>query len=197
MIRLAVTDLESWRYWRMNEDAPLEDLIARLSHISPPTPEMQAGGAFAKLLEHAAAGEMDGGFVDGWRFVFALEEEFALPVAREVKAEEVFQTPSGPVTLVGQADGFSGMVVRDQKLTERFDAERYLDSLQWRAYLTMFGAQKFVYDIFQARYNENVVTVYGYEQLPFYAYPGMRADVQRAVEEVAEIVARYDVKRAA
>lgn len=191
MIRLSVSDLESWRYWCDDEDATLDNLLKRLRHDEPPTPAMQAGRAFARLMETAQPGDMDGAVVDGWRFVFALNDEIALPQVRELKAEQVFETPSGPVTLVGKVDGMSGLVVHDQKLTERTDVERYLDSLQWRAYLVMFGAQRFVYDLFQCRYHENVVTIYGYEPVAFTAYPGMRRDVELAVAHVAAIVAKH------
>jgi hypothetical protein len=103
-------------------------------------------------------------------------------------------TPSGPVVLVGKVDGFEGVTVRDQKLTERLDAEsKYLDSLQWRAYLMMLGAKIFVYDIFVGNIDEHedVVTVNEYHPITFYTYPGIDEDVQRAVNELADVVTRY------
>lgn len=193
MIRLRVTDLESYRYWKDSEEADLAKLLADLSHTSPPTPRMQAGQAFAKFFEHADPGTMPGAEVDGWRFYFDLDDSIDLPPIRELMAEEVFETPSGPVTLVGKVDGIQGLTVRDQKLTEKWDAEKYLDSLQWRAYLVMFQANRFIYDVFVGRYHEGAqaVTVHEYHCMPFYAYPNMRADVERAVCELAEIKARH------
>ncbi|HYE57624.1 MAG TPA: hypothetical protein VD948_03920, partial [Rhodothermales bacterium] len=151
MIRLSVTDLESFRYWKASEDSTVADLVAKLTRAEPPTPQMQAGAAFARLMEHAGERSMDEEQVDGWTFYFDVESELALPAVRELKGEMVIETPSGPVTLVGKVDGFDGKVY-DQKLTERWEAERYVDSLQWRAYLVMFGAREFVYDVFRARY---------------------------------------------
>jgi len=199
VIRLSVSDLEAWRWWRASETADMTDLLARLAHASPPTPQMEAGRALAKLFERARpGGELDACTVDGWEFVFDLDAEIELQPVREIKAETLFETPSGPVTLVGKADGLGGRI-HDQKLTERFDAENYLDSLQWRAYLTMFGASEFVYDVFVGRYNfiENLVTIVEYHRLPFYAYPNMRADVERAVRELADVVTRYLPREAA
>lgn len=197
-MRISVSDLESFRYWKANEDLGLGFLITRLRHEDPPTPAMEAGRAFAKMFERARAGNVDEVTVDGWTFDFsALNQTIALPEVRELKAEEVFQTPSGPVTLVGMVDSLDGTTVRDQKLTERWDAERYLDSLQWRAYLVMFKAQRFVYDVFQGRYDDKRVTIYGYEAMPFFAYPKMRADVQQAVEELADIIATHLPERKA
>lgn len=215
MIRLSVSDLESYRYWLAQEDSTLDDLLRRLRRQEPPHPRMEAGRAFAQLLEHAEEGEIDGRTVDGWRFVFAIDEAFNLPTARELKAEDyIVETPHGPVTLVAQTDGLTGLVVRDQKLTERPDPEKYIDSWQWRAYLTIFKAKKFIYDLFGARFAPDMrelermraendwpngftpcVTVTSYDQVPFYAYPGMEADVRRAVCDVAEVIARHSPER--
>jgi hypothetical protein len=191
VIRVSVTDLDSMLYWR-DSDMEFEDLLKRLRGEEPPGANMLAGRAFHKLLETATeGGEFFAAEVDGIRFDFAIDREIALPVIRELKGERLFDTPSGPVTLVGKVDAMSAGTVTDYKLTERFDAERYMDSIQWRAYLLMFDATRFVYDVFQCRYDPDRVYVYEYHRLPFYAYPAMEADVHRAVCELAEIVARH------
>jgi hypothetical protein len=219
VIRLSVSDLESFRYWKANEDSTLEELVARLTKKEPPTPQMEAGAALAFLFEGASPMTIDSWSTNGWTFRFALDGErhrFALPPVRELKAEVIFETPSGPVTLVGKVDGIDGMTVFDQKLTESFDAERYLDSLQWRSYLVMFGAKEFVYDVFVGKYDRDpgrtdedgtykkgpirlapngLVTITDYHRLPFYAYPEIRADVERAVRELAEVVVTYGIPK--
>lgn len=191
MIRLSVTDLDSYLYWKGDEDMDFAALLRRLRGEEEPSPQMAAGKAFHKLLEHATAGEIMSTVVDDYQFVFALDTEIALPAVRELKAECVINTNVGPVTLVGKVDGLNGRTVHDYKLTERFDVERYTASYQWRCYLTMFDARVFVYDVFQGRYDGNRVTVYDYQRLPFSAYPNMRADVERKVGELAEIVAKH------
>ena len=192
MIRLSVTDLESYRFWKDDEDATPEDMIRRLRRLDPPTDQMEAGRAFAKVMEHAdPRHELTVAECDGWTFRFDGDWDLSLPDLRELKVEQVFQTPSGPVTLVGKVDGTVGVVVRDQKLTQRWDAEKYLDSLQWRAYLLMLAATAFIYDVFVGRYRGREVTVTEYHPLLFYAYPEMRQDVERAVCELAAFVARY------
>lgn len=208
MLRLSVGDLETLRYFKDNEDGTLEDLVERLMRRSPPTANMLAGQAFAKFMETAKEGSVSTATVDGWTFDFECDVSIALPAAREVKAEVVFDTPSGPVTLVGVADGLNGIQIRDQKLTETIDAERYTGSLQWRSYLSMFGAREFVYDLFRAKYERGPcgkdadgkyvkgeptgrIAVLEYHPLRFYAYPNMRADVERAVCELAEVVKTY------
>jgi hypothetical protein len=192
MIRLSVTDLDSYLYWLGSEDMEFEELLKRLRGETEPTDSMLAGRAFHKMFEEAEAGQdLQSPIVDGWQFVFAIEGQIGLPSVRELKGEVVLATPSGPVTLVGKVDSLDGMVVHDYKLTERFEAERYADSYQWRAYLMMFGATHFVYDVFQARYDGKRVTVYDYHRFAMNAYPSMRADVQRAVAGLAEIVAKH------
>mgnify|MGYP000922467020 CR=1 FL=1 len=191
MIRLSVTDLDSYLYWKDSEDMDLEALLKRLRGEEPPTPAMMAGRAFHKLFEESEPGDLRAASVDDFDFVFALDCEIAIPEVRELKGEIALATPSGPVTLVGKVDALHGMTVHDFKLTERFDAERYADSYQWRSYLTMFNASTFVYDVFVGRYDDERVTVYDYHRMHLHAYPGMRADVEREVSGLAEIVARY------
>lgn len=190
MIRVSVTDLDSMLYWRESE-MEFADFLKRLRGEEPPGPNMLAGRAFHKLLENASESEIFAAEQDGIRFDFAIEQEIALPVVRELKAEKVFDTPFGPVTLVGKVDGLHGKTINDYKLTERFEAERYADSYQWRSYLTMFDATNFVYDAFVCRYDGPRVYVFDYHRLPFCAYPGMAEEVYREVCALAEIVAKY------
>jgi hypothetical protein len=202
MIRMAVTELETFRYWKGQEDPLTADLVADLSRKVEPTPQMQAGSALAKFFETAAAGGGDFYAVNSgeWTFDFgALDHQFQLPPFREVKGEKIYETPSGLVTLVGKVDGLDGKVVHDEKLTEKLDIERYyLDSLQWRAYLDMFGADKFVYDVFLARYQKKndvvvgrVVEIKDYQPVPFYRYPGIEQHVRSAVVELADVIVNF------
>ncbi len=194
MIRISVSDLDGFKFWKDDENADKDALLARLSRTEPPTPAMAAGAAFAKLMEHAKPGELYAEVVDGWTFDFSqMSGDLAIAPVREVKAELPMMTPSGPVTLVGKVDGLIGRVVRDQKLTERWDAERYFDSLQWRAYLVLFDAKAFVYDVFQCKRDEDdrYVTVTEYHPVTFYGYPDIRKDVQRAVDELAAVIVEY------
>jgi hypothetical protein len=197
MIRLSVSDLESLRYWQNDEDSTLEDLLRRLRHEDPPNEAMEAGRAFAKFMEHARAQEVQSAEVDGWEFCFDLEAEMPISPVRELKAEVAYQTPSGPVTLVGMVDGLDGLVVHDQKLTGRWDPEKYMDSLQWRAYLVMFQAEKFRYDIFVGKHQGKRVAVTEFHPMDFWRYPGIEADVQAAVNELAALISEHMPERVA
>lgn len=191
MIRLDVSGLESFAHWKEREDATLTDLLAKIAHVAPPTRQMQAGHAWARMWELSRPGELDVALADGWKFKFNLDAQIYVPPIRELKVEEVFRTPTGPVTLVGKVDSFEGITVRDQKLSERFEVEdRYTDSIQWKAYLAMLKAHVFKYDVFIGKYDDfdNEVTITDYHPLTFYSYPKMRADVERAVVELADVV---------
>lgn len=190
MIRLSVTDLDSYRYWK-DSDMEFAEFIERMRGKFEPTPEMLAGRAFHSFMEKASEGDFTAVEQDGYTFRFAIDQDIGLPQTRELKAETALLTPSGLVTLVGKVDAINGSVVHDYKLTERFDAERYADSYQWRCYLFMFGGTQFVYDAFQARYELPEIHIYDYHRLAMHAYPGMREDVLREVSALAEIVAQY------
>lgn len=196
-MRLSVTMLDQYLYWKSAEDMTLAELLVRLRG-GEVTPAMEAGRAFHSVLETATFCELETVERDGWTFDFDLEAELPVPAIRELKAERIIQTPAGMVTLVGKVDAIHGRTVRDYKLTERFDAERYADSYQWRAYLSMFHATEFIYDVFTCRYGDDQrVTVNDYHQLRFFTYPGIESDVAREVAGLAEIVAKHMPERAA
>jgi hypothetical protein len=193
-----VSELETMRHWKDDEEGTLEGLISKLRDGPKMNPQMEAGKAFAALMEDADDGVADGATRDGWTFTFSADFHVSRPPLREMQAAMPFETPLGTVTLIGHCDSTGGREVHDDKLTEKWDAEKYVDSLQWRAYLLMFDASCFVYDVFVARYrrrNDEIVpgqvTVAEYHRLPFYAYPGMKRDVQRAVEELAAFMFRH------
>lgn len=191
MIRISASDLESLRYWKNDEDSTLEDLLRRLRHEEPPSEQMEAGRAFAKFMEHAREAEVQSAEIDGWEFFFDLEAEMKISPIRELKAEVVYETPYGPVTLVGMVDGLHGLMVVDQKLTGRWDPEKYMDSLQWRCYLDMFKAKRFRYDIFVGKYAGRRITITEYHPMDFWAYPGMEQDVRAALTELAGIISEH------
>lgn len=193
MLRLSVTELDAYRRYRDDEDVALEALLRQLRREEPPSRPMLAGKALHHILEHASPGQE---FItaehDGFKFRFDLDCELPLPAVRELKGETILPTSLGPVTLVGVVDGLHG-AVRDYKLTSRFDAERYLASFQWRCYLTMFNAREFQYDVFVGFDDEakGEIRVTDYHPLRLFAYPAMREDVLREVDEFARFAVQH------
>lgn len=190
-MRCSVTELDALRRYRTHEEVELEALLRQLRREEEPSRAMLAGRALHHILEHAEPGQdLERAEHDGFRFEFGFEGELQLPRVRELKGEVVIATSVCPVTLVGVVDGIDG-VVRDYKLTSRWDPERYIDSLQWRCYLRMFGATRFDYDVFVARDDEpsNIFWIYEYHPMRFYAYPGLDREVESAVDEFARFAA--------
>jgi len=200
-MRVSVSDLDTYRRYKQTEDVTLEQCLAQLRRETPPSPAMVAGRALHSILEHAAYGDeavtIKGG---GFQFNFACDVDLAVPIVRELKGEIQIDTPSGPVTLVGIVDAMD-TAVHDYKLTGRFDAERLVDSYQWRCYLLMFGANRFLYRVFVGQEQSagtgfdgeqfSEWTIREYHELPVYRYPGMEEDVRREVAEFAAFRQRY------
>lgn len=196
-MRISVTDLDSFRYFKASEEMDLAELLSRLRREEPPSPAMLAGRALHKVLETASWESADTAEADGYKFHFRASCEIAWLPVRELKGEIMLPSPAGPVTLVGVIDGLDGAIY-DHKLTKRFDAERYADSYQWRCYLTMFGAKKFVYNVFEGEQDETGdYNIWGFHRFQLYAYEGMRNDVLREVGELAELIAKHIPERRA
>lgn len=192
-LRISVSDIECFRYYKANEEITLEECLARLRKERPATPAMRAGSALHAILEHA---EYDGETLwaerDGFRFYFGCEIDLNVPAVRELKGEVEIQTPSALVTLVGVVDAMD-TAIHDYKLTGRFEAERFADSYQWRCYLLMFGAERFVYNVFVGQEDANGTdwTIREYHELEMYRYPGMEQDVYRELSEFVEFILAY------
>lgn len=189
-MRLSVTQVDAYRYYRDHEDASLDDLLATLRRETVPTRPMLAGSALHKALETVTA-DTDTLQADGFTFTFAEDCALPMPATRELKGELEIETRAGPVTLVGVVDTI-GVETCDHKLTARWDAEKYLDSYQWRCYLLMFGGARFTYNVFVGNEVEpGRWLITEFHRLPVYAYIGMRDDVLREVGELAAFAAKH------
>jgi hypothetical protein len=183
-LRVSATDIDALRFYLYppipEMEIELDELLRRLRRQEPPTPAMLAGTALHKALENAAAGEFAGLAADGYTFSFDTDVELDLPAIREMKATREYRIDNCAMTLVGKVDGIHGRRVDDHKLTERFDAEKYLDSYQWRIYLDVFGADEFRWNIFEARESapQNYL-IKAVHPLKMHRYPGMTSDVER------------------
>lgn len=190
-MRISVSDLDCYRYYKTHEDVTLEDCLAQLRRETPPSPSMMAGRALHCALETSQCGDEQISIdKDGFRFHFLCDAALSVPAVRELKGEMSINTPSGPVTLVGVVDAIDSAVT-DYKLTSRFEAERFADSYQWRCYLMMFGMNRFVYKVFVGQDDDGEWLIREYHELPVYRYPGMEDDVRREVSEFAAFLRQY------
>ena len=193
-MRVSATDLDAFRYWRDSEDADLGELIARLRRELPATERMEAGTAFHKALELAPYGDYSELEANGYRFTLDLDAVLDLPPIRELKATRELLVKGHPVTLVCVADTMDGRMVTDHKLTGRFDADRYLAGYQWRVNLTVFDADVFRWNAFEARQDTKDpmhYIVYALHPLTMHRYPNMEADVIGELGDFLEFAKVY------
>lgn len=187
-----VSEVESFRQWRDDEDADLSVLLSRLRGQSEASAAMLAGTAFHKALELAAAKDHHQLTALGYTFHFAGDFELAIPVIREVRAGKTYVGEDFAITVSGQLDTIEGKRVEDHKTTGRFDPERYLGGYQWRLYLDIFGANLFRWNVFEICEAEAAQeeaglhwSVHAHHTLEQFRYPGMEADCQRLVADLA------------
>lgn len=198
MIRLSVSDIDGYLYWRENEESPLDQFVTRLWGYQAETLNMRAGKALKTLFSRSQAGDVGSTTVDGVQFDFDVDQEIALPPMLERYGERVFSTRAGPVRLAGKVDAVEGQIVTLFKLTEKFDAESITDSYTWRCYLSLFDVSQVNYHVFVGKYDRDGsahVTVTDYNKLSVYAYPDMVADVHEAVSGLAAIAVEYGPQR--
>ncbi len=182
-LRVSATDIDALRYFMSpphDTDMELDELLRRLRKEEPPTEAMMAGTALHRVLETADGECLSEIEEDGYRFLFALNDEIELPPIREMKATREYEIDGFAVTLVGKVDAVHGRRIHDHKFTARYDPERFLNSYQWRIYLDVFDADEFRWNVFEGR--EIGPKTYGITQLHklgVHRYPTMGADVER------------------
>lgn len=191
-LRVSATDIDALRRFRDDEGADLADLLAQLRRESPPTPAMMAGTALHKALEFAPDGEFEMLEADGYTFTFAASAEVDIPAIREIKATREYLIDGCAVTLVGKVDAVHGRRVDDHKFTSRYDAERFLNSYQWRIYLEVFEADEFRWNVFEGRETgEKQYTINSVHPLTMHRYPGMAEDVERELRAFVDLARRH------
>lgn len=176
-----VSNIESFRRWREDEEQSIEQLVHWLT-TDEPSEAMLAGTAFHKALELATPGEYTVLEANGYRFELP-DAEIALPKIREVRAYGNY----GALQVTGQVDILDGKRVDDHKTMSRFDAERYLEGYQWRFYLDLFGADVFRWNVFELKeLGLRHYKVAEPQMLETYRYPGMHRDCDRLAADFYE-----------
>lgn len=187
-IRMSVTDLDQYLYYKSQENMGVDEIVGRFRREFEPTRPLLTGIAFHKFLEHAEIGEYYNARVDDIDFVFTTDEELSLPPVKELKGEVVLHINGVEVTLVGKVDGLEGRTVFDHKTGKQLKIEMFCHSRQWRCYLWMFDCIKFTYNMFTIKDDEDsgLVLVNSFDQFSFYRYEGMEQDIRNAITEFLE-----------
>jgi hypothetical protein len=115
-----------------------------------------------------------------------------VPDHREIELTKLY----GDMTVTGHADGISldPDFVTDYKTTSRFDADRYMESFQWKFYLDMSGMKEMLYQVFVMKpfaREEHHYSVKEFHTMRQYAYPDMHDDCEKLVRDYRETVMRF------
>ena len=114
----------------------------------------------------------------------------------EIKAELPITTGNGDAVLVARADKVLGLAVMDYKTTSnQFEAERYMQSVQWKIYCLAFSAHSFTYRVFEIK-DGDVLTIKAAHTLTCRPYPGMAEEVQRLAGDFIGFCLRNGFHRA-
>lgn len=190
-----VSELETFRRWREDEEADLPGLLARLRGEEAPSAKMAAGTGFHYALEHAQDGEYAVLQAPGYVFHLDVDGELELPAIRELRDAITYAVDGGQITVSGQIDARHGRRVDDHKTTAQFDAESYFTGYQWRFYLEIHDADTFRWNVFEIREASATFlrllpaelceqpgqhyVVHGMHRLEQHRYPGMADDCAR------------------
>lgn len=157
MIR--VTTLESFRRFRDNVTETYDTEEKLIEHIKGEFKgncKTEIGSAFHYLIETGC--EKQSEITKQFKVTFnhnhfqiALSHRsYILPFVPEIRKNKVFDTGKYKVEISGCTDVLQGNTLRDTKC--KFSAPTYMDyynSFQWRIYLSIFGLDRFLYDIFE------------------------------------------------
>ena len=200
-MRLSVTDVDAWHYFRAQEEGDMAAFLARMRRQEPPTPQMRAGTAFHKAMETGAIGDGAAFTSQRHRFTVDFDAALSLPPVRELKVYRTDVYDGCEVTLVGKADGVDGTTIIDHKLTRSFVPDRYLDGFQWRAYLWLFAANRFRWNVFVGRPGRGEdwtdVRLVELHHLEAVAYDGLARDVEASIADFVAMAREHLPERLA
>ncbi|HEY3620736.1 MAG TPA: hypothetical protein VGK96_28365 [Candidatus Sulfotelmatobacter sp.] len=184
-----VSNVCTFHRWQQMEDVGVDFLINDILH-SQETEAMRKGTAFHKILEHVKVGqEFTSASQDGYTFHFTGEFHLYRPPMREVRRFKDY----GGITISGQTDAFAGSTMWDDKTTERFDAENYLDGFQHRFYMDIFGADRFIWNVWEMKEMDEPrnYCVHAMHRLEQFRYPDMTEDCMNLALEFKDFALRY------
>lgn len=190
-----VSHLEDFRIYQTTPDLDLGWLENRLFGAREQTEEMRAGEVLHAILQGLdplrdpdgrLGSELASLTHEGYRFDFNCPVEIELPKLREVSFSKLY----GDRWVTGRADGVLGNRLIEYKTTHALDAQRYMESYQWRYYLDLSDCDEILYQIL-------VIRPFGHPDLHSYSvkeshsmrqfrYPELHMDCERLVEEFEE-----------
>lgn len=195
--RLSVTDIDSFAWYKKIESMTADDMVDRLLRKAEQNEQMKIGQVFHDIMDNPP-NEIDAISRNGFTFLFECESTIIIPQVREIKTEKEYIVDGIRVVLVGKCDGVTANQIDDHKITFKPNPETYLDSFQWRAYLDMFGANKFRYLIYSARKKGHkstpLIEIYDISELTMYRYQNMQNDLICGISDLLNFIKEYAPK---
>ena len=181
-MRVSVTDLDAYRYYRENEDMTVSDYVARLERRTPQHPRAALGERFHTALEVLAR---DGNWPDHFFDLSRVDVALARPDLAEFGVRREYFLHGNSVTLSGRIDAMVGRTLVDYKTTRRIDLESYADAMQWRCYLALVPeAEWFQYEVFSLTdIIDERCFVADHKRLRLHRYAGLEDDVRSALAD--------------
>jgi len=206
VLRLSATLLESSRLYYAGVISQ-ESLIESIVGDVVPNEPMKLGSAFHAVFEEpdeylewwdgAGVYLSDGYTFDAQAVDKAVADIWAQAPIMEVPSSDlVLGTDYGPVRISCRADAMAGLDAWELKTTQRVPSpERYLNSMQWRAYVLAYGVTSVTYRIVQLKHlkKPDVWTVTNTETLTLYPYPNITQDVTAAATRLVEFIQHHNL----
>jgi hypothetical protein len=189
-MRISTTAIESFRLWSDPEQEWMSeaDLIATITKSAPPSHNVLIGSAFGTILEHPDKHRVAGGYQCG---EFAFGRDVVEPCLAVIDRRGVFEAKAaksyGDCDVVARADHLYGAHLSEFKTTlSTFDAQKYLDSCQWRFYFDIFEPRIVTYHVFcLSEATNGVIDLRGVESFNVYSYPELHDDCRDLVARFA------------
>lgn len=198
MLRLSVTTIDGYIYWRDHEFKSLDELEADIRRESKPSQAMLRGRAFHSVIEHpeeTLAG--DHYAYEDYRFDRYGIDEVLSHIPKDAIAEAKAEREIEGVMIVGKADALRGLDIYEAKCTGRINVDTYHESYQWRYYLVLFDGQRVNYVLakyFESKKEPGMITIQEVMPLPCYRYPKLEDDVRRMTAECAEFIVKRNLE---
>jgi hypothetical protein len=165
------------------------DLIDAILGRFVPTVEVQIGMAYHAILEKPDVYRVPNGYMARDYF---FGPDTVEPMLARIDRRGTFEVKGTREilgnTVVCRADHLFGDGVHEFKTTfNPFDAEKYLDSIQWRLEASVFGASSVTYHVACFK-GQDTVELREIETLAVYPYPAMTQDIEALVRQFVDYV---------
>jgi len=188
-MRISVSKLDAFRAARDGAKDPAQ-FIEDIKTPFEGNVYTGTGKAFHKIMENPIQYKHNGFYeFKDYRF-FGLQEYIPKDIYSPLWCSEVKtvnKIPELDVEISGIADVLFGEIVRDYKTRWRplSNFNQYYDSFQWRLYLWMFGANKFIYDIYSIKKaKDGTIDITAHDEFECVRYPALVFDCMDLIEEM-------------